>query len=212
MANRKYNFTVREVIGHWQYLGELPKPNKSGARMLILKCLGCGKIYHVQLSNLTHSKTKMCHACAIKHIFTKHNLSSNKLYTVFKDMHKRCEYEKDYKYPNYGGRGIKVCEEWQEYEPFSEWAKNNGYTDELTLDRIDNNGDYSPNNCRWATYKEQALNTRTNHFIEFCGEIKTLSQWADELGINRSTLCERINSRGWSIEKALTTPAGKGGC
>ena len=127
-------------------------------------------------------------------------------------MKRRCYDNNAISYNKYGGRGIKVCEEWQEYEPFSEWAKNNGYTDELTLDRIDNNGDYSPNNCRWATYKEQALNTRTNHFIEFCGEIKTLSQWADELGINRSTLCERINSRGWSIEKALTTPAGKGGC
>ena len=164
MANRKYNFTVGEVIGHWQYLGELPKPNKNGARMLILKCLGCGKIYHVQLSNLTHSKTKMCHACAIKHTFTKHNLSSNKLYTVFKDMHKRCEYEKDYKYPNYGGRGIKVCEEWADtvegLKAFVEWANNNGYKEGLQLDRFDNDKGYSPENCRWITLSQNNFNRR----------------------------------------------------
>ena len=175
----------------------------------------CGNELIVSRTSLMIKGNHSCQSCKMKRIWERknhHGESKTRLYSIYRSMKRRCYDNNAISYNKYGGRGIKVCEEWQEYEPFSEWAKNNGYTDELTLDRIDNNGDYNPDNCRWATYKEQALNTRTNHFIEFCGEIKTLSQWADELGINRSTLCERINSRGWSIEKALTTTAGKGGC
>ena len=106
----------------------------------------------------------MCHACAIKHTFTKHNLSSSDLYIVFKDMHKRCEYEKDYKYPNYGGRGIKVREKWADtvegLKAFVEWANNSGYKEGLQLDRFDNDKGYSPENCRWITISHNNFNRR----------------------------------------------------
>ena len=116
-----------------------------------------------------------------------------------------CECWRDYK--NYGGRGITVCPEWKEsFESFRDWALANGYQDNLTLDRIEVNGNYEPSNCRWATVKQQANNTRSSRYLEFNGEVKTVKEWADELGLNYRTLYSRITTKGWSIEKALTTP------
>jgi hypothetical protein len=121
-------------------------------------------------------------------------------------MRKRCEKENAVNYHRYGGDGISVCAEWKTYESFSAWAHTNGYSEELTLDRIDGTKGYSPDNCRWATYREQALNTKSNHRITYNGEELTLSEWADRLGIPRSTLCSRLKQYGWSVERALTTP------
>jgi hypothetical protein len=121
----------------------------------------------------------------------------------------RCGNKRNPKYPAYGGRGIKVCEEWQTFEPFNEWAMANGYRDSLTIDRIDNDGDYCPENCRWATYSQQANNTRETIVLSFNGEEKTLSEWSALVGIPRQALWKRIFQRGWTIEKALTTPLQK---
>lgn len=107
----------------------------------------------------------------------------------------------------YGGRGIGICKEWMEYTDFKRWAMVSGYKQRLTLERIDNNKGYSPINCRWANYKEQANNRRNNAVIEYDGQKKTLAMWADETGINLYTLWSRINKHGWPIEKALTAPA-----
>lgn len=110
-------------------------------------------------------------------------------------------------YKNYGGRGIQVCPEWKaSFEVFRDWALANGYQDDLTLDRKDVNGNYEPSNCRWATKKQQANNTRKSLYLEFNGEVKTAKEWADELGLNYNTLYSRITTKGWSVEKALTTP------
>lgn len=118
-------------------------------------------------------------------------------------MKGRCERPTSPRYYTHGARGIKVCPEWQEFIPFRDWALANGYQDNLTLDRKDNDGDYCPENCRWATQKEQANNRRTNCFIEYNNEKHTLKEWSALLGINYSTLVWRINKRGWSIEKAF---------
>lgn len=135
-----------------------------------------------------------------------HRESKTRLYSIYHNMKKRCEKENAVNYHRYGGNGISICDEWRSYEAFSSWAHSTGYSDDLTLDRIDGTKGYSPANCRWATYKEQALNTKKNHRILFNGEELTISEWADKLGISRSTLCERLNKRGWSIERALSTP------
>lgn len=144
-----------------------------------------------------------------------------RLNCIYNDMKKRCykPYCKAYKY--YGARGITVCDEWLDneriviayrnnatkgYLAFKKWALENGYSDDLTLERIDVNKGYSPENCRWATFKEQANNTRRNHLVTYKGETKTLQQWCDIYNLDKSTLRNRLKY-GWSVEKAITTPS-----
>lgn len=117
----------------------------------------------------------------------------------------RCTDTKNNKYYLYGGRGITVCDEWQEFMPFYDWAMANGYKDDLTIDRIDSDKGYSPDNCRWATYKEQNNHLKRNHTITYNGISLTMKQWADKTGVPYQTLAKRINKLGWNTEKALTT-------
>lgn len=119
----------------------------------------------------------------------------------------RCYRKEHSSYKYYGGRGISVCDEWQSFEPFNQWAMDNGYADDLTLDRIDFNGNYEPSNCRWATTKEQANNKRTSRFVTYNGETKTITEWAEKVGISQQAMTERLNSPNWSVQEAVTTPA-----
>lgn len=133
--------------------------------------------------------------------------TKTRIHSIYKGMKDRCRYKTNDNYMRYGGRGIKVCEEWlSDFMNFYNWAINNGYKDNLTLDRIDSNGNYEPSNCRWLTYKEQANNTRRNNYITYNNETHSLTEWAEILGIKRSTLSNRIVTKHWSIEKAFTTP------
>ena len=138
----------------------------------------------------------------------KHGQTKTRLFKIWASMHERCERVRHAYYMNYGGRGIRVCDEWREFVPFREWALKAGYRDDLSIDRIDVDGDYCPKNCRWATNKEQANNKRTNRIVEFNGEKMNITQWSDMLGINKTTLRERLNA-GWSVEDALTRPVRK---
>ena len=127
-----------------------------------------------------------------------------RLYRIWTDMKRRCYDEKRSEYKNYGGRGIEICQEWKNsFEAFRNWATENGYTDELTIDRIDVNGNYEPSNCRWATLKEQANNMRTNTMITYKGETKTLAQWAESFGINYHTLVSRLYQENLPFEEAV---------
>ena len=116
----------------------------------------------------------------------------------------RCYRKEHTSYKYYGGRGISICDEWQTFKPFYEWALSNGYQENLTLDRIDNNGNYEPSNCRWVTQKIQGNNRRNNHLISYNGETKTISEWADVLGITHQALEYRLMSPSWTIAEALT--------
>jgi hypothetical protein len=134
-----------------------------------------------------------------------HGLSGTRIYNIWIDMKKRCYDTKNNRYNRYGGRGITVCDEWKEnFIAFRNWAYENGYAEGLSLDRIDNNGNYEPSNCRWATMKEQANNQNHTLKIKYKGEIKTLTEWAEILGIKRHTLYHRIYKRGWTIERAFS--------
>lgn len=145
---------------------------------------------------------------------------------IFSAMKKRCYNTTCKSYKDYGGRGITVCEEWLNPErtvitgthahrvtkgfiAFKEWALNNGYADNLTIDRIDVNKGYSPDNCRWTTPKEQQNNLRNNVIITYKGKTQTLAQWCEELNIDYQLVHHRLQ-RNWSVEKAFETEANKG--
>ena len=135
-----------------------------------------------------------------------HSKQPARLYRIWSNMKNRCANPNADNYSFYGGRGIKVCDEWRDdFVPFRDWAMANGYADNLTLDRIDNDGDYSPSNCRWETHLNQCNNTRRNHLITFQGETRTIAEWARIVGMKADTLERRINRMGWPVEKALTT-------
>ena len=139
----------------------------------------------------------------------KHGLSHTRIDNIYKSMIDRCNNSKSYNYLNYGARGITVCDEWKKDKTkFFKWAYENNYQSNLTLDRKDNTKGYSPENCRWVTYKVQNNNKRSNKYIEAFGECKTLSQWSESTGIKLGTLWSRLK-KGWEIEKALTTPLKK---
>lgn len=128
-----------------------------------------------------------------------------KLHKIWRKMIGRCCCKTDAAYSAYGGRGIKLCKEWlNDYVNFREWANNNGYAEGLTIERIDNDKGYCPNNCRFATRKEQARNRRTSNKVTYRGQTKCLSEWAEELNISEYTLWQRLNKLGWSVERALT--------
>ena len=181
---------------------------KYGEAQWICQC-DCGHPYKVVVGkNLTKGVVKSC-GCLMEENrlsigkrvnHTKHGMYGTRIYNIWNGMKGRCS---DISNPNYGGRGITVCDEWQKFELFYEWAMANGYDDTLTLDRINVNGNYEPSNCRWATVKMQCNNTRVNHTITYRGKTQTIKQWADEMGMRDSTLRERIR-KGWPVEKALT--------
>lgn len=133
----------------------------------------------------------------------RHGLAKTPTHNAWRFMRARCENPNRPEYPNYGGRGIKVCERWQTFENFL--ADMGEMPEGLTLDRINNDGNYEPENCRWATYREQMQNKRSNVLLEFMGQRKTARQWSETLGLPYRTIRTRI-SRGWTVERALTAP------
>lgn len=134
-----------------------------------------------------------------------HGLGKPPTYTHWVNMKTRCFNRNNAKYKDYGGRGIKVCEEWLDFKNFHEWAMSHGFEPGLSIDRIDNDGDYEPANCRWITMAAQAANKRSCRYITYNGITDTIAGWTRRLGMKKNTLRARLNDYGWSIEKALTT-------
>lgn len=185
--------------------------NKNGRVAWLCVC-ECGNELITTTDNLRSGDTQSC-GCYNKErtiqTHQKHGLRYKKLYAIHQSIKARCYNKNNKQYKDYGGRGIKVCDEWlgeHGAENFIKWALSNGYADNLTIDRVNNNKGYSPDNCRWATPKEQGNNTRRNHYITYNGETHTLSQWAEIKNIKRGTLNSRINKYHWEIERALCTP------
>lgn len=171
----------------------------------------CGNEKVVQSCHLRSGATVSCGCLHMENAFksnwSTHGGSGTRLYAEWIGMKGRCCNKRNKRYPDYGGRGIKVCSEWLDsFEAFREWALANGYQDDLTIERKDVNGDYCPENCCWATQKEQQNNRRNNHLLTYKGKTQTLTQWAAETGINEMALRSRINKLHWSTERALTEP------
>lgn len=179
--------------------------------MWLCKC-DCGKMTVVDAVSLRRKKdgTKTCGKHKSKsdiQAHTKHGLSKTRIYREWCCVKNRCKNKASKDYPRYGGRGIKVCEDWDKnFTSFYDWSMANGYSDDLTIDRIDNDKGYSPDNCRWVGREVQVLNTRKNHYLTLNGRTQTMTEWCRELGINKNTLRTRVSRLNWSDEKALTTP------
>lgn len=185
----------------------------------LCKC-DCGNECLVYKNFLLKGCTKSC-GCYAKEIQAKnvilnnikkitHHLTKTRLYKIWTHIKQRCYNKKRESFKNYGARGITVCEEWKnDFMSFYNWAINNGYKDNLTVDRIDNNGNYEPGNCRWITIKEQDRNKRTNHLITYNNKTYCIAEWAEITNINKSVLWTRLFKFNWPIEKALTTKVRK---
>lgn len=166
----------------------------------------CGNQKTIRYSDLISGKTISCgcyKAEDTRQRMTTHGESHTRLHDIWRGMIKRCEAPYASRYDLYGGRGIGVCAEWHTYENFVEWAKQSGYRDDLSIDRIDPNGNYCPENCRWATAKEQANNTSRNHYVEYDGKRYTISELAEIKKINAGTLRSRIDKLHWPVDKAV---------
>ena len=169
----------------------------------------CAKKYNVSYSaiqtyllrhNISHKEGK-------KYNDYKHGCINTRLYKIWSNMKTRCTNENNPDYIRYGARGIDICKEWLNFIYFKEWAVTNGYSDELTLDRIDNNKGYCPENCRWTSKQVQNNNTRRNKYITYKGLTRTVAQWARLLCIPYSVLYTRLYKLNWSVEKALVKEA-----
>lgn len=193
-------------FGRWTVLC-LAEPNKWRTTRWLCQC-DCGKLKVVVGTSLRRGKSQSCgclHNEFVKQLFTTHGSRHSRLYSIFRNMKDRCYNRMNRVYCHYGGRGITICEEWlKDFSRFKNWALQSGYNDKLTIDRIDVNGPYSPENCRWVTMKVQQNNKRNGRTITFQGETHTVSEWADITGIPYYTLHSRIAKLNWPVERALT--------
>lgn len=188
--------------------GRLTVIRHEGYGVWTCKC-ECGGESHTRTNALTAGITHSC-GCLHKEIIRRnsrtHGKCKTRLYKIYQNMKSRCYNQNATKYNIYGGKGIRICNEWlNDFMCFYDWATLNGYSDNLSIDRIDSDGNYEPSNCRWVTLKVQNNNTSQNHIISYNGKSQTLAAWADELKLSYKVLSERIR-RNWSIERAFNTP------
>lgn len=186
----------------------------SSRQKVMCRC-DCGFESKVEARGLRLMRHPKCRYCATLESAVKHGDSQvgkspfYRLYYIYASILRRCKVKDGIKvFPGYGGRGIKVCDEWKsDYLTFKKWAIANGYSDELTIDRIDNNGNYEPSNCRWVTVKEQSNNRRSNRFVTAFGESKTITEWSEDerCVVGRTAIHDRI-ARGIDPEVAMASP------
>lgn len=185
-------------------LTALEKVSFSGAAKW--KCLcECGNTVVVLGRSLSFGNTKSC-GCLNKDVHIKHGGSYDALYATWNNMINRCENPNNSIYKYYGERGISVCNQWKDFNNFKQWANITKLNDNLTLDRIDVNGDYCPENCRWVSKKVQANNRRSNLLFTKDNETHTLAEWCELLQLPYDTIQQRITRFKWSFEQAISTP------
>jgi len=193
--------------GRWTILSSEFRREKSGAAWFPARC-SCGTEREIVFKGGFQSESCGCLQREVTSARTKtHGQSKTKLHHIWRGMRERCNNPQRKEYPNYGGRGITIDPAWEDFEVFRSWALSNGYSPELDIDRIDNDGPYSPGNCRWVTRKVNLRNTRMNKMLTAFGETKSLPDWADDERclVSKKTLDSR-NRLGWKDEDAISTP------
>lgn len=182
----------------------------------------CGNEIYLSTSQIKGSHYMSCPECSRKeqrersrNQLYKHGLHGTRIYRIWREMICRCTCPSDTGYKHYGGRGISVCSDWTDPVKFATWAQMNGYSDDLTLDRIDVNGNYTPDNCRWISFAEQCFNKRTTHWVTVNGIRMPLVKWARYLGVNYSCICRAAHKAGGAeeyISKKLQEKDGHSKC
>lgn len=188
---------------------DIISPNNNLSRVVLVRC-SCGVEKKVRLGDLRKGHTTSCGCLMVEKVKksnTLHGKTKTPEYKAWHSMIRRCSDSSLHNYHRYGGRGIVVCDRW--LKSFETFLKDVGVrpTPKHSIDRIDNDGNYEPGNVKWSTNEEQARNSTSARMITFQGQTKCLQDWADHLGIKRTTLRMRLDK--WSIHKAFTTPVGK---
>lgn len=206
---KKLEIATGTKFGKWTVVEEVSPIYISNKPRRMFKCqCECGNIKEVQLYCLRNGHSTSC-GCEQRKRASEANLKhgltdKHPLYCTWKNMKKRCNSPYSSEYSNYGGRGIKICKEWLDsFNCFYEWAINNGWNKSLTIDRIDVNGNYCPENCRWVDIKTQMNNTTKNHYIEYNGNTFTLSTLAEHLNIPYNIVRYRISKCNWNVEQLI---------
>lgn len=205
MADTKTNILKDLTGARFDKLTVISRANtnsKSGNAMWVCRC-ECGSITEVIGSKLRSGYTKSCGCLRISD--TAQGYSKERVYRTWRGMHQRCYNQKHDKYKWYGGRGITICPEWHDFITFRIWALENGYSDDLTIDRIDPDDNYCPDNCQWVDMKTQANNRSNNRILYFNGKAYTVSQIAEMFGISSFTIFNRLRLK-WSVEQIVRTP------
>ena len=182
---------------------EVDKILPSGQRIWKCQC-DCGNITFVRGYNLKNGSVKSC-GCLLTKKKDKREADSP-LYHTWCGIKRRCLSDKDNAYKYYGARGITICQEWLNFYNFEKWALENGYSSDMTIDRIDNNKGYCPENCHFTDKKTQANNRRSNILFSYNGETKNLQQWCELLNLNYKLVHNRIHKLKWDFNKAISTP------
>jgi len=194
---------VGEKYGDWTVLS-LEKIGTTSHPKWLCECK-CGTKKPVFIHSLKRGSSRSCgcnRAQIMREQFCTHGMTGTQTYGTWEKTKNRCNNKNHDQYAHYGGRGISICERWSDFENFlSDMGER---PDGMSLDRIDNNGNYEPGNCRWVTQKEQNRNKRNSRILKFNNEERCMAEWAEILGISNKTIYERLK-RGWSVEKALTT-------
>lgn len=200
--NKLVNKLTGKIFGKLTVLKRAEQNSKSGNAMWVCQC-SCGNIVSVIGSHLRSHHTTSCGCNRVKPNTNGH--SKERLYHIWRGMNNRCFNHKDHRYKWYGEKGITICNEWIDFLTFREWALNNGYSDDLTIDRIDKYGNYSPQNCQWVNMKVQANNRNNNRIIQFNGKKYTATQLAEAFNLSPYTIFNRLKL-GWEIERIVSTP------
>lgn len=201
---------TNEKFGRWTVLEISERRKNNGKVDIYWKCrCDCGNIKSVKGENLKSGVSKSCGCINAERNYKNnivHGMKGTRIYRIWNGMKNRCTNQNDSNYFMYGGRNITICDEWlNNFVSFYNWAIKNGYKDNLSIDRIDVNGNYCPENCRWVDCKIQANNRRSNHIVTYKGISKTVAEWENELGFKKDILTSRL-ANGWEVEKAIETP------